>query len=103
VSLTLSQIVEAEEAGDDANAAKTLFEMYNRFAQAIGQVVNLLDPGVIVLGGGAGQVPGLKTWGAKFVRQHVFGPDFVTPIVAPELGDSAGVFGAAMLTGSNKD
>ena len=69
-----------------------------KFGQALAQVVNALDPDIIVLGGGAGQVPQLKTLGRERLAANVFGPDFETPLVSPELGDSAGVFGAALLS-----
>ena len=101
VAVNLRAIV--AEAPHDLECGRTISEMCERFGQAIAQVVNLLDPDVIVLGGGAGQVPQLKTEGMLRARDHVFGPDFVTQALAPVLGDSAGVFGAAMLTGSKKD
>lgn len=89
----LKQIAESDLPADQA----TVEWMCENFGRAMAQVVNLLDPDVIVLGGGAGQVPQLRTRGIEHLRANVFGPDFTTRVVAPELGDSAGVFGAALL------
>lgn len=81
----------------DMQDSTTITWMCENFGRALAQVVNVLDPEVIVLGGGAGQVPQLRTHGLAKLRENVFGPDFSTPVVLPELGDSAGVFGAALL------
>lgn len=67
------------------------------FGKALGQVINLLDPEVIVLGGGLGNIDFLYTAGRKSVEKNIFNDVLKTPIVRPVLGDSAGVFGAAML------
>ena len=61
-------------------------------------MVNILDPDVIVIGGGVGNLPvlyGDETRGA--ILQHLFNAELHTQILAPQLGDSAGVFGAALL------
>jgi predicted NBD/HSP70 family sugar kinase len=91
----------AEIAGSVAISPEcelTVRHMCAHFGRALATVVNVLDPGAIILGGGAGQVPQLRTWGRDALGEHVFGPDFVTPLFSPELGNSAGVFGAALLT-----
>jgi predicted NBD/HSP70 family sugar kinase len=59
--------------------------------------VNILDPDVIVLGGGVGNIELLYTEGIERVKQFVFNPRLDTLILKPKLGDSAGVFGAAFL------
>lgn len=76
---------------------ETIERMCDDFGRALSVVVNVLDPHVIVLGGGAGQVSQLRALGRERLAANVFGPDFSTPIVSPVLGDSAGVFGAALL------
>jgi predicted NBD/HSP70 family sugar kinase len=68
------------------------------YGRALGQIINVLDPDVIVLGGGVGRIPYLYDEGRAYVARHIFNPRLETPIVPPLLGDSAGVFGAAMLT-----
>jgi predicted NBD/HSP70 family sugar kinase len=67
------------------------------FGKALGQVVNLLDPEVIVLGGGLGKIDFLYDEGLESIERNIFNDVFKTPVVRPLLGDSAGVFGAAML------
>jgi predicted NBD/HSP70 family sugar kinase len=67
------------------------------FGKALGHIINLIDPDVIVLGGGLSNVSFLYTEGVFEASQHIFNPELTTPIVAPSLGDSAGVFGAALL------
>jgi predicted NBD/HSP70 family sugar kinase len=66
---------------------------------ALGHVVNLLDPDVIVLGGGASNMPILADRLAHEVSKHTFNPDgsLGTPILSAEHTDRAGVFGAAIL------
>lgn len=96
VRTPLQQIV--TQSDSDPNCMETIAWMCGCFGRALSLVVNTVDPDVVVLGGGAGQVPQLRTLGLEHLRANVFGPDFVTPVVAPELGDSAGVFGAALLS-----
>jgi fructokinase len=67
------------------------------FGKALGQIINVLDPDVIVLGGGLSNLEFLYTEGREAVSGNIFNPVLTTPIVRPLLGDSAGVFGAAML------
>jgi fructokinase len=66
-------------------------------ARALATVINLLDPDVIVLGGGLGQMTGLyqavpRRWG-----DYVFSDTVRTRLVPPKWGDSSGVRGAAWL------
>jgi fructokinase len=75
--------------------------LQERFWWALGQglsrVVQVLDPDVIVLGGGLSNLPGLAQRCQQVLQQTVFGGCFQTPIRVNELGDSAGVVGAAWL------
>ena len=67
------------------------------FGTGLGNVIDILDPDAIVLGGGLSNVGFLYTEGRESVYGKVFS-DFVdTPILKNRLGDSAGVFGAALL------
>lgn len=68
------------------------------FGRALAIVINVLDPGVIVLGGGVSNVESFYTHGREAVARWIFSDELVTPIVKHSLGDSAGVLGAAMLT-----
>ena len=96
-SLRLPQIVKLASAGDP-NALATLERLRSKFAEALGAVVNILDPDAIVIGGGVGNLDLLYTQETRdAVCAHLFNDRFDTPLLKPSLGDSAGVFGAAML------
>ena len=72
-------------------------ELIECFGIALSNVINILDPDVVVLGGGVSKCDLLYTEGAASVHQHVFSPISDTPIIQHALGDSAGVYGAAWL------
>ena len=93
--LKLPQIAAA--AAHDQVARQTLDRLHRLFGQAIANVVNILDPDVIVIGGGVGNIDSLYSAGRQSVLPYLFNPRFTTPIIRPALGDSAGVFGAALL------
>ncbi len=72
-------------------------EFLDDFGMAVSNVVNILDPDIIVLGGGVSNIDFLYSEGPKYVEKYCFNETLKTPIVKNELGDSAGVFGAAYL------
>ena len=93
----LAAIEIASRADRDERAAAALDRYERRFARAIASVINIIDPDVIVLGGGLSnitrlydRVPGL--WGA-----HVFSDHVGTRLLRAKHGDSSGVRGAAWL------
>ena len=97
LSLRLPEIASRSASGD-ADAMATLERLREKFAEALGAVVNLLDPDAIVIGGGVGNIDLLYTTETReAILSHLFNDRFETPLLRPELGDSAGVFGAAML------
>jgi len=64
-------------------------------------VINILDPDAVVIGGGVGNLDILYQQETReAVLEHLFNDRFDTPLLRPALGDSAGVFGAAMLASS---
>jgi len=69
----------------------------SNFGRALANVIDILDPDAIVLGGGLSKVEILYTEGRDAVADAIFSNNMVTPIIKNKLGDSAGVFGAAML------
>ena len=69
----------------------------NDFAQAMGNIINSIDPDIIILGGGLSNIDSLYTDGINAINQYIFSETLKTPIVRNQLGDSAGVFGAALL------
>jgi len=96
-SRSLKEITERATAGFDPAAEATLLRLFNYFGRALGAVVNVIDPDVIVIGGGMGNIDRLYTEGVSQVAPYVFDHVFETPVMKPQLGDSAGVFGAAYL------
>lgn len=72
-------------------------EFIDNFGIALSNVINILDPDIIVLGGGVSNCGFLYTDGVESVHKYVFSPIADTPIVQHTLGDSAGVYGAAWL------
>ncbi len=97
-SLRLPEIVQRAEAGEEA-ARATLERLRQKFAEAIGVVINILDPDAVVIGGGVGNIGLLYEEATRqAVLEHVFNTEVRTAFLKPILGDSAGVFGAAMLT-----
>jgi predicted NBD/HSP70 family sugar kinase len=95
--LSLKDIVARYREGQDPAAAATMQRLFHFFAKGIANLINVIDPDVIVLGGGLGQIEELYTEGIPLVADHVFNPRMDTVFLRPSLGDSAGVFGAAML------
>ena len=69
----------------------------NNFGLALANVIDILDPDVVVLGGGLSKVDMLYTEGLKAAYKESFSDIVVTPIIKNKLGDSSGVFGAAMI------
>ncbi len=72
-------------------------ELISNFGIALANVIDILDPDAIVLGGGVSNIPILYDEGIKSVYENVFNDEVDTPILKNKLGDSAGVFGAAYL------
>ncbi len=93
---TLKEIVALGATGDPY-AQQTLDRLVHFFGLGISAVINILDPDIIVLGGGVGNIEILYTKGVEAAAKHTFNTRFDTRIVKPKLGDSAGVFGAAFL------
>ena len=84
--------------GGDPVAQETMDRLVNFFGKAISVVINIVDPDVIVLGGGVSRIPEIYTAGKAAIASYIFNNGKVTtPIVPALLGDSAGVFGAAYL------
>tara|TARA_Y100000996_G_scaffold265464_1_gene208865 strand:- start:434 stop:1324 length:891 start_codon:yes stop_codon:yes gene_type:complete len=67
------------------------------FGLALANVIDIMDPDIIVLGGGVSNIDFLYDEGKSSVYEKVFSDTVDTPIVKNHLGDSAGVFGACML------
>lgn len=94
--LSALQIVQAMRSGD--KEASQSFERYlNRLGRALAQVVNLLDPHCIVLGGGMSNVDEIYTDIQSEILRYTFSKTVRTPVRKAQHGDSSGVRGAAWL------
>ena len=87
----------AARRNEDADAAAVLEEALEAFGRGLANVIDVLDPNVVVLGGGVSNLDVFYTEGVERVRKYVFNDELETPIVRHALGDSAGVLGAALL------
>ena len=93
---TAQEIVAWAEAGDPA-ADATLARYEDRLARGLASVINLLDPDVIVLGGGLSNVGRLYEAVPRLWSRYVFSDRVETRLLPPVHGDSSGVRGAAWL------
>jgi fructokinase len=95
-ALSGAEIVAAAEAGE-AQAAAAMERYEDRLARALAHVVNLLDPDIIVLGGGLSRIERLYRNVPPKIAGRAFGGSAITQMVAAKHGDSSGVRGAARL------
>ena len=95
-ALSSREIFAAAAAGD-ADASATRERWLDQFARALAHVINLLDPDIIVLGGGLSNLPEIYHELPRRLPEYVFADAVLTPVLAAEHGDSSGVLGAAML------
>ena len=95
-SITAAEVASRAAEGEEAaNDALTRYE--DRLARALAPVINILDPEVIVLGGGVSNIGRLYENVPKLLPRHVFSDQLETRLVKATHGDSSGVFGAAYL------
>lgn len=95
--LGLKEIINLYHKSSDKAAIATVERLLHFFGKAIASIVNIIDPDVIVVGGGVGNIDLLYTQGVDSAKQFIFNNRLETKFLKPKLGDSAGVFGAAML------
>jgi fructokinase len=81
----------------DEKARQWKKEFLENFGIGLANVIDILDPDIIVLGGGVSNIPFLYDEAKKAVHDRVLGNFTETPILKNSLGDSAGVFGACLL------
>ncbi len=90
----LAEIIKEKE---NPNYLQWKKEFLDNFGTSLANVIDILDPDAIVLGGGLSNIDFLYDEGVKNVYNQVFSDLVDTPILKNSLGDSAGVFGAALL------
>ena len=85
-------------SGGDAAAVETVDRLVSKFGEAMAAVINIVDPDAIVIGGGVGNIARLYSEQTRTaIGRYLFNPELRTRLLRPALGDSAGVFGAALL------
>ena len=94
---TTAQTIATLAENNDPLAQDVLSGFFNYFGQALATIINILDPHVVVIGGGLSCIDALYSRGREAAAQYVFNDEFATPIVSNINGDSAGVRGAAQL------
>lgn len=97
VTKNMKEVYDGYKSGTDPFAMQTIERMNHFFGLALSVVINILDPDVVVIGGGVGNIDSIYTDGVNSLRRHIFNNRLDTPVLKPKLGDSAGVFGAAFL------
>lgn len=95
--LSLKEIYQLHLKGFDPIADLTIGRLQKGFARALSVVINIVDPDVIVVGGGVSHIDCLYTNISGILKEMIFNHEFDTPVLKAQLGDSAGVFGAALL------
>ena len=94
--ISAKEIVLLSEAGD-GKAQASLQRYEERLAKSLASIINVIDPDVIVLGGGMSNIQSLYKNVPKLWDQYVFSDHVETKLIAPQHGDSSGVRGAAWL------
>lgn len=94
--LSAAEIAAQAEQGDPA-AAAVLDDYLALFGRALANLISILDPSIVVLGGGLSNLDVLYDRGREEIAARIFNDELRTPVVRNQLGDSAGVFGAALL------
>ena len=89
--------IAAAAAAGEAAASRTLARYCDRMARALAVVIDILDPDVIVLGGGVSRIDALYSEVSARLTRYVFSEQVWTPVRRAVHGDSSGVRGAAWL------
>ena len=101
-TLTAKTIAARAQAGD-ADCAATLSRYQRRLAKSLAQVINIVDPAVIVLGGGISNIDSLYTAVPALWGEYIFSDQVHTRLRRHQHGDSSGVRGAAWLWNDDRE
>jgi len=93
---SMPEVEQAYFAGEP-RALEFMQTFFVYFGRAMANLINILDPDIVVLGGGVSKFKAIYTEGIKEVQRQVFSDSLETPIVQHQIGDSAGVLGAALI------
>ncbi len=94
--MLLKDIVQGMRDGDRV-CSEHMNYFFEEFGRCMAVIINVLDPDAVVIGGGVSHIPELYTEGASRIKKYTFHKNPRTPILKNQLGDSAGVFGAAWI------
>jgi len=94
--LKMEEIVRGYRDQDPA-CTQVFLQFLKDFGRAAGGLISILDPDAIILGGGLSNIDELYDSDLNNIRDYAFHPRVVTPVLKNELGDSAGVYGAAWI------
>jgi fructokinase len=89
--------IEKDFFAGEPKALEFMEIFFDRFGRAMANLIDILDPDAVVLGGGVSNFSAVYEQGIAQVKKYVFTDELETPIVKNQLGDSAGVFGAALV------
>jgi fructokinase len=89
--------IEQEFYAGEKDAVEFMREFFDRFGRALANLIGILDPEIVVIGGGVSNFNALYTDGVAAVAKYVLNGRLETKIVKHQLGDSAGVLGAALI------
>jgi len=89
--------IERDYFAGEPKAVEFMQEFFDRFGRALANLIDILDPDIVVIGGGVSNFSAIYSEGVAAVRKYVFTDELETPIVKNQLGDSAGVLGAALV------
>ena len=89
--------IEQDYRQGEPKAVALIQEFFRRFGRAMANLIDVLDPDAIVLGGGVSKFEDVYTLGVAEVAKYVFNDRLETPILKHQIGDSAGVIGAALV------
>lgn len=97
--VTIHEIIKRAQLGE-RKAIQTLLHLQKKFAAAIASLINILDPDAIVIGGKLGAIDLLYEGSTRTqIFDYTYSNELKTSFLKPALGDSAKVFGAALLSG----
>ena len=94
--ISMQSIVQGFRNGDD-ECLDACNRFFDNFGRCLGGLISVLDPDAVVLGGGLSNINELYTIGVECVGKYAFHNHLKTPILKNQLGDSAGVYGAAWI------
>jgi fructokinase len=94
--VSMQEVVKRYRMGDEPSRM-IMSEFFLYFGKSVSNLITILDPDIIILGGGLSNIDELYTIGISKVKDFVFNDELATPIVRNKCGDSAGVLGAALI------